>query len=230
MKLKAAKTTLLAGLMLAAWTGSAFADSADAECDVRERGEKKRGQSGPCLFSMSSGYIDIRLNNGKTYSLSPQPNKAGVYKDQDGKRVERTEAGGNMHKYKWEHKNITVTFNQGSHGGSGHHSSHSSEPESYSEYVRMQNGGAELSDTLSPGSSKRYEFSAREGDDLYVRVAPRGGNLRYQIFNPDNSFLLESMNPDREYRGELWQSGEHAVEVMNMGQSDASYNVIIGLD
>ena len=227
-KLKSAAA--LATLLLASWTGAALADSMEADCDVRERGEKKKKQSGSCLFSQRQGFIDIRLNNGKTYSLSPQQNKAGVYKDQDGKNVKRTEAGGNMHKYKWEHRNITVNFKQGSHGGSDHHASGSYEPDSSRQYVQMQNGGAELSDRLTPGSSKRYEFNARSGEDLYVRVAPRSGNLRYQIFNPDNSFLLDSMNPDREYRGELWQSGQHAVEVMNMGQSDATYNIIIGLD
>ena len=110
MKCKPLVITLLAGLMLAPWSGIVFADSADAECVVHERGEKKKGQSGPCLFSQRSGFVDIRLNNGKSYSLSPQQDKADVYKDQDGKRVKRSMDGDGTHTYKWEHKNVKVKF------------------------------------------------------------------------------------------------------------------------
>jgi hypothetical protein len=38
------------------------------------------------------------------------------------------------------------------------------------------------------------------------------------------------MSPDREYRGELWQSGDHVIEVINRGTGTASYNVIFGID
>lgn len=228
MKASHILTTCLAGLALASFSTPIFADESQADCEVRERGDKKRGQSGPCLFSQRQGYIDIRLNNGKNYSLSPHGG-ANKFRDQDGKRVERIEASGNMHKYKWEHRNITVTFHDSAQEDSGYGSSHSYEPETTTHYVRMENGGAELSDNLTPGSSKRYTFNARNRDDLYVRVAPRGSGVYYQIFNPDNSFLLEQISSDKEYRGELWQSGEHVVEVINRGNRDVSYNIIIGL-
>lgn len=226
-----AKLKLTAGIaiaLLAGWSNAALADEAQANCDVREHGEKKKGQSGPCLFSQRQGYIDIRLNNGKTYSLSPQ-NKANTFKDQDGKKVERTEASGNEHKYKWEHKNITVTFTGGS---SGYQGSHQNQHGSHggAQHVRMENGGAELTGHLDPGESQRYVFDAYGGQDLYVRVAPRGPDVYYQIFNPDNSFLLEQMSPDREYRGELWQNGQHTVEVINRGHQRVSFNVIFGID
>lgn len=221
----------LAALAVAALLAVPFpaaADDARAECEVRERGEKKKGQSGPCMFSQRQGYIDIRLNNGKTYSLSPQ-NKAGHYKDQEGKKVNRTEASGNVQKYKWEHKNITVTFtggSSGSHGNQqGHHGSHGG-----AQHVRMDNGGAELTGQLDPGESQRYVFDAYDGQDLYVRVAPRGPDVYYQIFNPDNSFLLEQMASNREYRGQLWQNGQHTVEVINRGRQQVSFNVIFGID
>jgi len=226
--------SLIAGLALASWTTTTLADSMQADCEVREHGDKKRGQSGPCMFSQRQGYIDIRLTNGKEYSLSPQQGKSGVYKDQDGRRVKRTEAGGNMHKYQWEHRNITVTFNGGGHSGSSHDQGygHSSEPGTTTQRVTMDSSGSgnEYSDSLAPGASKRYVLNARNRQDLYVRVAARGPGLYYQIFNPDNTFLLEQMTPDREYRGELWQSGDHVIEVINRGNSHASYNVIIGLD
>jgi hypothetical protein len=228
MNVKLRLTTGVAIALLAGWSNAALADEAQANCDVRERGEKKKGQSGPCMFSQRQGYIDIRLNNGKTVSLSPQ-NQADTFRDQDGKKVKRTEASGNTHKYKWEHRNITVTFTGGS---SGYQDQQHSNQASHggAKHVRMENGGAELTGQLDPGESQRYVFDAYSGQDLYVRVAPRGPDVYYQIFNPDNSFLLEQMTPDREYRGELWQNGQHTVEVINRGRQQVSYNVIFGID
>ena len=95
-----------------------LADQASADCEMRERGDKKKNQSGPCEFSQRQGYIDITLNNGKAYSLSPG-SQANTFTDQDGKNVRRTEAHGNLHKYKWNHKSLTVRFN-GSSASAGH--------------------------------------------------------------------------------------------------------------
>ena len=107
-----------------------------------------------------------------------------------------------------------------------------SEPTTTTEQVRFQSGasGTELRGTLTPGSSTRYVLRARNGQFLYVRVAPNGPGISYQIFNPDRSFLLDPMTPDREYRGQLWQSGDHVIEVLNRGDSTTSYNVIFGIE
>jgi hypothetical protein len=100
------------------------------------------------------------------------------------------------------------------------------------ERVRFHGGstGAELTGRLTPGSSKRYLLGAKKGQDLYVRVAPKGGALDYQIFNPDGSFLLDQISWSKEYRGQLWQAGDHVVEVINRGNHTISYNVIFGID
>ena len=90
--------------------------------------------------------------------------------------------------------------------------------------------GAELTATLTPGSSVRYVLRAKNGQDLYVRVAARGPDIYYQIFNPDGSFLLDQMTSAKEYRGELWQSGDHVIEVINRGNGNTSYNVIFGIE
>jgi len=60
--------------------------------------------------------IDIRLNNGEGYNLSPQGG-ANQYKDQKGRRVNRIASAGDMQQFKWAHRNITVNFNRDSHGG-----------------------------------------------------------------------------------------------------------------
>ena len=114
-------------------------------------------------------------------------------------------------------------------GASGHAGG---EPTTSTERVRFDSGstGAELTATLTPGSSVRYVLRAKDGQNLYVRVAPKGDGIYYQIFNPDGSFLLEQMTPDKEYRGQLWQSGDHVIEVINRGTGSTSYNVIFGID
>lgn len=90
--------------------------------------------------------------------------------------------------------------------------------------------GTELSGTVAPGGSVRYVLGAKNGQNLYVRVAPRNGRLEYEIFNPDGSLLLELINTNREYRGQLWQSGDHVVEVVNRSGQSIDFNVIFGIN
>jgi len=106
------------------------------------------------------------------------------------------------------------------------------EPATATERVRFDRGstGAELTATLTPGSSVRYLLGAKNGQDLYVRVAPKGPDIYYQIFNPDGTFLLDQMTSDKEYRGQLWQSGDHVIEVINRGSNATSYNVILSIE
>lgn len=87
--------------------------------------------------------------------------------------------------------------------------------------------GTEISGVLTPSSSARYVLGAANGQDLTVRVEHRGGpRLDFQIFNPDGSFLLDMIPTDKEYRGQLWQSGDHVVEVINRGGKEADYLVV----
>ena len=90
--------------------------------------------------------------------------------------------------------------------------------------------GTELTGAVAPGGSVRYVVGARNGQEFYVRVAPRGGRLEYEIFNPDNSFLQDLIDAGREYRGQLWQSGDHVVEVVNRGGQTIEFNIILGID
>jgi hypothetical protein len=38
------------------------------------------------------------------------------------------------------------------------------------------------------------------------------------------------MTSAKEYRGELWQSGDHVIEVINRGSRNTSYNVIFAIE
>lgn len=90
--------------------------------------------------------------------------------------------------------------------------------------------GTELKATLTPGSSVRYILNAKNEQFLHVHVTARGPDILYQIFNPDNSFLLDQVSADRDYKGQLWQSGDHVIEVINRGHRTTSFNVRIGID
>lgn len=100
------------------------------------------------------------------------------------------------------------------------------------ERVRFPRGatGTEFTDDLQPGSSRRYVLGANNGQFLYFRLAANGPGMTYVIYNPDGSVLLDEMSADREYRGQLWQSGDHVVEVFNTSNGAQSYNVIFGID
>ena len=99
------------------------------------------------------------------------------------------------------------------------------------ERVRFPRGatGTEFTDSLDPGDSRRYILGARNGQFLYFRLAANDPGMTYVIYNPDGSVLLDEMGAQQEYRGQLWQSGDHIVEVFNTGGSAQSYNVIFGI-
>ena len=98
--------------------------------------------------------------------------------------------------------------------------------------VQFQRGtsGAELTGSLAPGGSAQYILGAQNEQFLYVRVGPRNGALDYVIRNPDGSELLSLMTADKEYRGQLWQTGDYVVEVINRGGASVDYNVIFGIE
>ena len=100
------------------------------------------------------------------------------------------------------------------------------------EEIRFQPGrsSGEFNDGLTPGSSTRWSLRARDRQMLTVIVSAEGPGVYYQIFNPDGSFLLEQMSPDNEYKGQLWQSGEHVIEVINRGNRNVSYTLWVGVD
>ncbi len=90
--------------------------------------------------------------------------------------------------------------------------------------------GAELTDSLLPQESRRYVLGARDGQFLYFRLAANGPGMTYVIYNPDGSVLLDEMGAEQEYRGQLWQTGDHVVQVYNTANGAQSYNVIFGID
>ena len=90
--------------------------------------------------------------------------------------------------------------------------------------------GTELDGALAPGESRSYVIGAANGQFLNVRLATYGPGLTYQILNPDGTFLLDQIDAAQEYRGQLWQSGDHVIEVINRTGAEASYYLTISIE
>ncbi|MCT8329362.1 SH3 domain-containing protein [Albidovulum sediminis] len=100
------------------------------------------------------------------------------------------------------------------------------------ERVRFPRGssGTEFTDSLDAGKSHRFVVGASNGQDLYVRIDAGGPGLSYRILNPNHTALVDEIRADMEYRGQLWQSGDHVIEVFNRSGSTMTYDVIIGVE
>lgn len=75
--------------------------------------------------------------------------------------------------------------------------------------------GTEIPTELSANSSITYVLGARDGQELLFRLDAPSPEVRYRIFNPDGSVLLDEMRSSQHYRGQLWQSGDHRIEIRN---------------
>lgn len=97
--------------------------------------------------------------------------------------------------------------------------------------VRFRPGasGAELTEQVAAGASVTYLLNARNGQFLTVELNGVGPDLGYRIFNPDNSELLAEVASQQIYRGQLWQSGDHKIEVINRNSSARRYTLQIGV-
>lgn len=60
---------------------------------------------------------------------------------------------------------------------------------------------------------------------LNVRLSPNRSGLSYQIFNPDRSSLVSQIPASQPYRGQLWQTGDHVIEVINRSNRRLNYKV-----
>ena len=90
--------------------------------------------------------------------------------------------------------------------------------------------GAAMSGTLNPNSSVSYVLGAADGQFMRIDVGSRGGALDYKIFNPDGSLLLDLNSSDTPYQGQLWQSGDHVVEIVNSGAQPVTVDIGIGIE
>ncbi|MGR3678319.1 MAG: hypothetical protein ACU0AZ_10080 [Paracoccaceae bacterium] len=140
---------------------------------------------------------------------------------------------GNGHEYEcivWSGPEVTDLRRVGEHGAADAVAS-SAETVSGEQRVKFAKGtsGTVISGTLQDNTSVRYILGANDGQFLNVDVGSHGGALDYKIFNPDGSLLLDLISSDKPYRGQLWQSGDHIVEVDNAGAQPVVFDLGIGI-
>jgi hypothetical protein len=83
---------------------------------------------------------------------------------------------------------------------------------------------------LPPGMTVRYLIGAKKNQFLDVRVISSDAPLKYRILNPDGSVLLDPISVDTPYRGQLWQSGDHVVEVINSNGSNVPFEIYFAIE
>jgi hypothetical protein len=75
----------------------------------------------------------------------------------------------------------------------------------------------------------RYLVGAKQNQFLDVNIAADGVPLEYRILNPDGSALLDAIPVETPYRGQLWQSGDHIVEVINRTKSTVPFQIYFAI-
>ena len=88
--------------------------------------------------------------------------------------------------------------------------------------------GKEVTDRLGPGPSVSYRLNARNMQMLTVEIIGDQA-LRYRIFNPDSSALLDWVPAEQFYKGQLWQNGDHVIEVENRSGGPKDFTAIVGI-
>ncbi|MBY8974608.1 hypothetical protein KHP62_02240 [Rhodobacteraceae bacterium NNCM2] len=102
----------------------------------------------------------------------------------------------------------------------------------FQERVRFKAGtnSATLTRTLEPGDAFQFLLGASSQQFLRVRVTPHSGKMYYHIQNPDGSSLLDGTDSATDYYGQLWQSGEHLVEVVNESDQSVTYDIFFAVE
>ncbi|MGE6783607.1 hypothetical protein ACQKGL_13900 [Ensifer adhaerens] len=106
------------------------------------------------------------------------------------------------------------------------------EPATETKVVKFTPGasGAHYTGRLEPGASLRYVLGARKNQFLEVRFPSGANGVSYQIFNPDQSFLLDQVSGSLPYKGQLWQDGNHVIEVINRGGRSAPFAIQLSVN
>lgn len=89
--------------------------------------------------------------------------------------------------------------------------------------------GVQFTETFKPNSVRRYLLGARRGQTLFFNLDSGSTSVTWRILNPDGT-LLDLGSASKAYQGELWQSGDHVIEITNSGTKTRAYKVILGIN
>lgn len=87
--------------------------------------------------------------------------------------------------------------------------------------------GATYSAALGSGDAVHYTLGAQDGQFLTVELSGNSDSLNYIIYVPSGDILDESSQSGYRYSGQLYQSGDHVVEVFYNGDqgTTGSYDI-----
>ena len=217
-------------------------ESAEFDLDVSVKGRRPARVEGDFADGLAGGpdFLQVSVVGDDTLNLRARPSAGAKILTRlvDGQNVRnmgcRMSEGG-----RWCHVETIDSRFKG--WASGAYLIEGSAPENKSQAPLHSRGpervhfaagtsGATLHGALAPGDSRRYALNIRNGQDLVVEVRHRGNPISYQIFNPDQSFLLDQVSSDLPYRGQVWQTGDHVIEVINRTNGTVNYTVVFGVD
>jgi hypothetical protein len=107
----------------------------------------------------------------------------------------------------------------------------SAEPETRTTRLRFRPGvtATSVGNSLKPGASIRYLVKGKNLQDLLVQLTSNSASNHFNIFTPSGSKLYESVKAGKSYRGQLYQNGDHVIEVYNLGQNRTSHRLYVTL-
>lgn len=102
---------LIGSFALLASAAPAHADTTTAHCRVIPKGQAAQATAGECSFSQRQGFVSIELANGTRIELAPDEQRAGVYKDAQGRIATRQRGLGSQGQiYKLQDQTIEVRW------------------------------------------------------------------------------------------------------------------------
>ncbi|WP_299348633.1 hypothetical protein [uncultured Shimia sp.] len=92
--------------------------------------------------------------------------------------------------------------------------------------------GATLSNALGSSDAVRYVLGARSEQFLNVELRGNSDFLNYIIYVPSGDILFESSQGGYKYRGQLYESGDHVVEVFYNGDpgTEGAFDILFQID
>ncbi len=108
----------------------------------------------------------------------------------------------------------------------------SADAQDRTERVQFRSGstGATLTGRLGSEQGIRYILGASNGQFLRVSLRPDNPNTYFMIYVPDGGILYESAQAGNEYYGQLYESGDHVVQVFYKGEPGTFGNYDIAFD
>lgn len=95
--------------------------------------------------------------------------------------------------------------------------------------VRFQPGATNESyvGALGSGDADNYYLNAQNGQDMLVSLSASADNTFYIVYAPDGEIMFESAQGGDSYDTQLWQSGDHRIEIFYNGNAGTTSNYSI---